>query len=350
MGANRPGRQQGFVLVTALWAIAIVLAIAGAFDTYVTGRLAQAGQLRDHLQSQLDIYSTQQTLRYLLATQRITRGGLTTRLQDAAAARDADGNLLRDPVGGELLLDGSGYRGLGGSCFALQDENGLLAINAFVTTDLKWLLAAHEKDRRKVDELLDSLQDYRDEDTLSRLNGAEADTYRRHGLVPPTNYHLRAPPELYRVWGWSPWLSAHPDYRWWQWLGIGRSVGLNLNTMPISLLAQLPAVGEASAQRFVAMREQAPFRSKDDLVARTGVQLDWPEEKYRFGASNTIQLRLWSKGSRQLWVIALELTPAGLLGPWQQRYNYQTAIEIETDLACKPAGVHLFGQPGVPSG
>jgi type II secretory pathway component PulK len=350
MVGSKPGGQQGFVLVATLWAMAIILALAGAFDAYVSHKLEQATELREGLRDRLDLYSTGQSLRYLLATQRYTLQGLTTRPEQPAEYTDAEGNVRITPVGGELLLDGTAYRGLGDTCFSLQDEAGLVSLNPLIADDLQWLLAAHEKDSRKRDELLASWQDYRDADALSRLNGAEQDVYLQAGIEAPTNYHLRSPGELHRIWGWSSWFQRHPEFRWWRWLGVGRSILLNLNTMPVSLLAAMPGVGEGAARQLVALRRQAPFASIDDFEQRSGLRLDWPEEKYRFGASEQIQLRLWSGGGRQLSVIALELTPGGLLGPWQQRYHYKTAAEIETDLACKPSGVRFFEQPGLPSG
>lgn len=351
MAASSRARQQGFVLVATLWALAIVLILAGAFDAYVSRKLEQARLLRESLHQRLDRYSTEQTLRYLLATQRVTARGLTTRVEDPASYQDADGNVSRAPVGGELLLDGTFYQGLGDTCFALQDEAGLLPVNALAVNDLRGLLAAHQADPRKVDELLDSLQDYRDEDVLSRLNGAEQERYRQAGLEIPTNYHLRSPGELHRVWGWAPWLEAHPEFRWWQWLGIERSSTLNPNTMPASLLQGMqPGLDPTTLERLLAVREQTPFSSLEDFEARSGLQLAWPEEKYRFGASETVQLRLRAHDSTLLSVIALEFTPGGLLGPWQQRYHYRTAPQIETDLACQPSGVPLFEQPGLPAG
>ncbi len=368
--------QNGFVLVATLWALAIVLAIAAGFDTFVSKKLELAIVVKEKLRANLDLYGTEQTLKYLLASQRITRAGLTTRLTDAAAVMTDEGYLLNDAVGGELALDSAPYQGLGNACFSLQDTAGLVGLNSEAPQHLKWLLESVEPDKRSVDELIDTLQDYRDENTRVRLNGAEASAYRKEALPPPSSYHIRAPHELYGVIGWKAWLKNTPGFHWWQWLSISRSVLLNPNTVPESLLGQMPGLSQSAINHWLQQRLTKPFYSYTDLTQRTGLRLAWPEQYYRFVSSRQLQFRLWANDNtfaadenikrvnrkaentasdtdqtiknRQLRLVAIELTPQGIYGPWQQKYHYKTAIKSDTQRTCKKTGVEVFRYTGHP--
>ena len=319
-------RDSGFVLLSTLWVLAIVLIIAAGFDALVEEKIRQAILLKDSLQRRLDEYATEQTATYLLMTQRYTLAGLTTRSENPSTYRTEEGYYLTDPVGGELLLDGTLYAGVGSSCFAIQDQAGLIGVDSDSASDLRWLLSSMSSKRQTTDRLIDNLLDYIDKNDFARLNGAEQDDYRKASLPLPSNYFLRSPNELFRVMDWSEWLADNPGFLWWRWLSISRSVAINPNTLPTSLLRRLPGVDKGSVERVIGQRRQQPYKSVADFNNRSGLQLDWPEEKFRFLASDKVQLRIRSFGSRGLRVISLELTPAGLLGPTQQKYQYETTL------------------------
>ena len=318
--------QAGFVLVSTLWVLAIVLIIAAGFDAFVEQKIGQATLLKDNLQRRLDEYATQETVSYLLMTQRYTRAGLTTRSEDPAAYQTEVGHYRSDPIRCELLLDGTQYAGLGSTCFAIQDQAGLIGLGSASAADLRWLLDSTSSRQQTIDRLIDSLLDYVDKNDSARLNGAEREDYQNRSLPPPSNYFLRSPNELFRVMNWSEWLTGSREFLWWRWLSIRRSAVINLNTLPDSLVMRLPATDRRGLQRMIDQRRERPYRSVEDFDNRAGLRLDWPSEKYRFLASNRVQLHIRSRESRRLTVIGLELTPNGLLGPLQRKFQYETTV------------------------
>ena len=189
---HRHRAQGGFALVLALWAVAIVFALAATFDRYTASRVEQATAIRDRLADRLDLHSTRTTVLYLLGTRRFTLAGLrTAREIEAEAPGRAMGQVQIDPTGDEIALDGRSYHGIGRVRFALQDRNGMIALNAESTARLEGLLGAFGADPQTQGRLLDALADYRDANALKRLNGAEREEYVAAGLEPPPNRNLR---------------------------------------------------------------------------------------------------------------------------------------------------------------
>jgi general secretion pathway protein K len=301
----------------ALGAMVVVLGLAAALDAYVSARVEQATLIRARLQDSLDAYSTRATVFFLLGTQRFTRAGLTTAEEPLAEAGDTARALRIDPVGGELSLDGRVYAGMGRVRFALQDEAGMVALNSASPQRLEGLLMRFDDTEGSVATLLDTLEDYRDGNTLKRLNGAEREEYAAAGLPPPSDRDLRSAPEILQILGWREWFAARPEFRLHAWLSAGRSVAFNPNVVPASLLEWLPGMAPATAARVVDEREREPFRSVPDFKARVDVELPVDDEQYRFFPSDALRLTLWAEGSAHAEVLAIQSTPLDPQAPWQ---------------------------------
>jgi type II secretory pathway component PulK len=301
----------------ALGAMVVVLGLAAALDAYVSARVEQATLIRARLQDSLDAYSTRATVFFLLGTQRFTRAGLTTAEEPLAEAGDTAGALRIDPVGGELSLDGRVYAGMGRVRFALQDEAGMVALNSASPQRLEGLLTRFDDTEGSVATLLDTLEDYRDGNTLKRLNGAEREEYAAAGLPPPSDRDLRSAPEILQILGWREWFAARPEFRLHAWLSAGHSDAFNPNVVPASLLEWLPGMAPATAARVVDEREREPFRSVPDFKARVDVELPVDDEQYRFFSSDALRLTLWAEGSAHAEVLAIQSTPLDPQAPWQ---------------------------------
>ena len=343
----RRRHQHGFVLVLALWAAVIVLLLAGLLDRHVNARLEQARLIRLRVQDELDMLSTRNTVLYLLGTQRYTRAGLTT-TAPGEADPDSDQDALRiDPIGGEIALDGSSYRGLGEVRFSLQDESGLIALNSESQVDLQRVLQVFDADEVRVNRLLDALADYRDSNSLNRLNGAEAPDYAALAEPPPGNMALRSAAEITRVLGWRDWLLAHPGFQVHEWLSTLRVAAFNPNVMPETLLAHLPGMNADKAARIVALRREEPFRALPDFDMRTDIELAWAEDQYRFFPSDTLQLRTWRKGASHANLLTLQLTPLSQHGPWQITSSYRIRQGSQDDAHEAPS--YLFSTRALPA-
>lgn len=323
--------QAGFVLVASLWMIAILLIMAAAFDSYTGGKLNQAIRTKQRLQDQLDRKSTEQTLRYLFATQRLTYSGLTTRSQPRNEYITDEGHVLLNRIGGEIRMDGTVYSGIGNVLFTINDQAGLLSLNSVTNYHLGRVLESFENDRLERQSLLNRLSDYRDPDDFLRLNGAEKREYQQLGMKPPDNDYLRSPLELHNVLGWSNWLDQHQEFDYKRWCSIRILSSINPNTMPAALFRNFPGITAEIADRLLTVRTTEPFRSVSDLIRRSGGFLSMQEEYYIFLPSQRVRISLFNRDSRHVTVIALQFTPLGLLGPWHVGYQYVAEQAIEID-------------------
>ncbi|WP_330970116.1 type II secretion system protein GspK, partial [Lysobacter sp. A3-1-A15] len=297
----------GFVLIMVL-AILVILSLLASTVAVISQRLREEQlQRQRQLQAQIDMASTRATVLYLLASQRMTFGGVTvdervvlsadervsqrgedelislmpvgnelalegspySGLGDIAFAllsadervsqRGEDELISLMPVGNELALEGSPYSGLGDIAFALQDDRGLLGINWTSPAMLQGLVAQAEGDSPAVATLQNLLLDYQDADDLYRLNSAEREQYQSEGRAPPSNRVLATPMELRRVIGWDDALGFLDDAALSDTVTVSRNPRINVNTAPLTVLQALPGVDEAMAQRVVDYRKLQPF-------------------------------------------------------------------------------------------
>ena len=324
-----PRRPHGFVLAITLWLLAGIAIAVALMTLWSLDQVKQARLAHEHLQDELAVSDTLDTLLYIASTRELTLAGLpvATLADDKKALRHLDdlGSLLRDPIGGELRLDGSAYQGLEHTRFAIQDESGLFPMVLPAEVDLDRFLLSQGVPSEQVTRLRDTFLDYTDSDDLNRLNGAERRDYERDHLPPPPNRRLLTPAEISRPMGWSRLppeiLSRLPDRITPYYAG-----AVNLNTMPRELLpAWVPGCPE-TCDRLVEARNQAPFTSGRDLQNRLGILLpgDFAVD-YRFVADNSLRLTLWGTAGAA-WRIHVRLTPlVDKRGPWSILASYPIA-------------------------
>lgn len=320
-------QQRGYILLLTMGFLVVLILLASAIATLTERELAEQARREQMSQDALDEQSTRATVLYLLASQRMTFGGLTVddRLRftqdEARFAEDSEGLVTLLPVGNELRLDGSPYQGFGHLRFALQDARGLLSVNWMLPALRQGLfqqLAVPTRERQALDA---KLFDYQDADALHRLEGGEAEQYLKAELAPPSNRPLRSAFELRRVLGWKTYLAAWDERRLAASLTVERSVALNVNTAtPTSLLA-LPGMTEAAVNRILAARAVAPLISVDEFARVAGSLGVEPDAVMLYpGMAGT--LLLWSEqgGPARLW--HWRLTPIDDGGkPWRIEYE-----------------------------
>jgi|GEM_PF-3779883 len=317
-----PHKQQGFVLAATLWALAIMFVAVGIFNAYVQRKMVLGLQAKAHMEQSLDQISTEQTVLYMLNTLRMTRAGITFKPQNLQAATE-DGFMSTDPVGDEIWVDDTAYQGVGNTYFSIQDATGLVDINAPELTNLEQLLTQLEPNPVMRTRLLSSLTDYIDSDDLIGIGGAEKQDYLAKGMAPPSNDYLRSPAELQRVYTWNEWLKLHPNVDYLHWFGFARSSVMNVNAMSKELLVLVLGLSPDDAERYIIERHTNPVAYIAELGARYRIpeQQDM-EERFRTYPSRLLRLSFWNKGGGQARTISLQLTPNGLLGPWQVDYEY----------------------------
>lgn len=344
---RKPGRRAGtgFVLVVTLWVLAGIAIAVGLMTLWALDAVRGAASERERTLDALAIHGTRDTLLYLAATRAPTRGGqpVDPEPEDARALRLLNdfGAFQRDARGGELRLDGTPYRGLGGVVFALQDEAGLVPLVLPKPELLDHFLAVHGVDPGDVPRLRDALLDYTDMDQLRRLNGSEAREYEAESMPPPPNRQLLLPAEALRVLGWSqlpdPFRGQLPDL-----VSTFYGGAINLNTAPeASLATWIPGCPE-NCRLVVERRNQQPFGSAAEIQALIGATLAGdPMVDYRFLASDWLRITLWGRSGSAVR-IHVRFTPlADQAAPWSILAQYPIVRPTE-HVPAQPTGSDLL--------
>ena len=325
MACNRrnpqhPVRVAGFVLAVTLWILAGIAIVVGLVTIWSVDAVRDAAGDRQRVDDQLAMLGTRDALLYLAATRNMTIAGLpiqplaeaevaTRRLEEFGASR-------REPIGGELRLDGQPYAGMAGSTFALQDEAGLFSLILPQGIGIDRFLATQGIAREQVPNLRDPLLDFMDLDDLRQLHGAESREYKQQSLPPPPNRRLLLPLELGRIIGWrtlpAPQREALAELSTTFYAG-----AINLNTVPAALLSGWLSGCPQACEALEARREQQPFNTSTEVETLLGVRLAGDSAMdYRFAPSEMLRLTLWGQ-SGAAWRIHVRLTAlADKSAPW----------------------------------
>ncbi len=185
-----PGRspslnQRGMALLLVLWILAVLTIMGGAFALSTRRMLDQ---------TQFDQLAAQSVA--------LAEGGVHYAMfmlthPDPLQKWRSDGTVypLRLPAG-ELRI-------------RIYDESGRLDINAVQEPTLRAFFLNMLGDEKAASRFSDVIQDWRDQDSLKRLNGAEIDDYRAVGRLPrPQNRPFLMPDELAGVLGMTPEIFA----------------------------------------------------------------------------------------------------------------------------------------------
>jgi general secretion pathway protein K len=243
-------RAHGFVLAVVLWLLAglsVVAALMGDSALLVAQRVAQ---LRERVAFAQSAYATQAQMQIWLASAQ-------------PRALDYSNGVAT------VMVNNLFYRLEPGSRVAMQDEAGLIQLNTVNRPQLSKLLALCGVEIAKIDSLLDALEDYTDEDNLSRVNGAEQDVYSQAGRLAPRNAPLLSVTEVWQVWGWAAEKKSMTDKGCDKMLsvkglaGLFGSASLNMATAPPMVLRAAGA-DDASVADLIQARN-----NPEEVMARS---------------------------------------------------------------------------------
>ena len=320
---GRSSGQDGFVLVAVL-ALLVVLALLASAVALISQRaVAEAQTEIERFQSDVDMVSTRDTVLFMLSTQRKTMGGLT--VDETRGPTSTGGDILDGPsalpIGNEIRLDNTAYRGLGNVHFSLVDERGLISPNWVAPSVMQRFyeqrgVPAHEWAGLEAKRL-----DYQDPDPLHRLGGAEEDHYLKAGKRPPTNRAMSTPLELRQVMGWDDLLKGLDDEQVLNLFSIGQTSVINLNSASAPVLSLVPGMDAAQAERLVTLRNATPMTSTWDVISLFPATAAF-EDIFVLFSNPSGNLTLWDGrlGAKRLthW----SLTPLDEAGrPWRIDYE-----------------------------
>ncbi|MCU7929645.1 MAG: general secretion pathway protein GspK [Candidatus Thiodiazotropha sp. (ex Codakia rugifera)] len=149
--------QQGIVLVLVLWTLVLLMVIVSAVSSSA------------HTQSTLTHHQMDQTRFRALAEAAFHYGAARAFDPDADLAWKANGQPYSWRFGGREIV------------IKLQKEQDRLDLNQATAQQLDQLLLSIEVDDEIRDRLVGAILDWRDRDSLHRLNGAEDEDYRQAG-------------------------------------------------------------------------------------------------------------------------------------------------------------------------
>jgi type II secretory pathway component PulK len=291
--ARRP--QQGYVLIMVLGALALIAVVAARFAQRIDELRQQTATLQSHAQQRLEMGNALAAALYVVTTRPLGPGGHGPTLEPELRSDD---RVYRLATGGEVQV---------------QDQRGLMPLNAFERPQLGRLLRATGVSAQDVSAWIDVLQDYQDTDTLRRLNGAEAPEYAELGLPPPRNDWLISVRELNRMPWWRDRPAVVEAIR--RVSSTGGQAVLNPNTAPLELLAALlPSALPEQLELFDTLRRRTPFVSGAAAQRATGVALD--RDDYVFHTSPQLRLTVSAAGSPRTLQYNVMLVPGGLQAPW----------------------------------
>jgi general secretion pathway protein K len=170
--------QRGIALVLVLWVLLLLTIITGSFALMARMDTLEANSLLSGTQARLS------------AEAAINLAVLALRDPDEEARMRADGRVYSQMLDG-IVVEVSAI-----------DERGKLDINASNELTLVTLFTGHGMELTDAEFLAAAVMDWRDEDELERVNGAEEDAYGAAGLqVGPANRPFMMTEELLQVIG-----------------------------------------------------------------------------------------------------------------------------------------------------
>lgn len=258
LGSNRPG----FALVAVLLVLAL-LGLVGAEFSYsmrleaTAVRAYKEGILATHLAEA----AVEQAIREIVA-------------ESAFVAPDRDGVLTfftRARTSIPRLPRTNVPLGPGQFSYRITDEEARLNLNTSPPERIDRLLQSLKLEKTARDEIVDSIQDWRDGNEEHRLNGAESDDYYLKLPQPyrARNANLESVTELLQIRGVTPALFYGADEN----PGLAdfvtvKSLGqVNLNTASTPVLRAM-GLAEAEIAEIVQARREAPYATVGRFAGR----------------------------------------------------------------------------------
>jgi Type II secretion system (T2SS), protein K len=289
-------QQRGYVLIMVLGALVLIALVAARFAQRIDELRSQTITLQAQAQQRLAMGNAMAAALYLVTTQTLGPGGVGPPIGEPLLF--ADNRLYRLPDGGEVQV---------------QDDRGLLPLNAADRAQWRQTLARLGVGPADADAWIDVLQDYQDTDSLKRLNGAEAPEYVALGLPPPRNDWLISVRELNRL---PLWRDRPTVVEAIERIGsTSRFLVYNPNTGSLELLGMLlPAATPEQLELFDTLRQRAPFASAASAQRATGLPME--REDFVFHLGRQLRLTVSAQGARRALQYNVTLVPGGSEAPW----------------------------------
>ena len=299
--------NKGSATLLTLFLAAVIITVGIAFNWLVKEHMKASEALKIKSESILKARSAYDTLIYLLLS------GSLSRREVRVDASEEISPLTRIPVDGQkvsLAPDVS---------IQVQDSNGKLSLATVDRTAMERLIRTIGG-REVSSSILDSYLDWVDEDTLSRLNGAEEFYYRGQGLPPPRNYAIQFKDELQWVKGMDGELYGKLE----PYFTILPATGFNPNTAADPVLKAYLNIDEDSLKPLKEFLSRGNVGSDVQLFALTGRRISSGAELGHFFPSMFFEIKVSVGAPKNIYTIQ-----AGLDMRQKARTPYEVLYWIE---------------------
>jgi type II secretory pathway component PulK len=326
-----PDARAGFVLPSVLFVVAMLTLVFLVAIQSLNSLAEETRRATSRVQFEQSALSLEAQAAFLAATRPLAPAAI---LQGWAPTADT-----------LLALDGRPYVAAPNLTLSVQDEGGLINLNALTQPAMANLFAALGANAAWRPVMVDRLSDYMDADDIKRPNGAEADDYLRAGLPPPPNAALRRRDQVIGVMGWR---EAVPSANWRGFrdnvTADPVSVAVNVNTAPAAVLEVLYGLSPAQASAAIARREAAPFTTLEELGHASGVALVGDADRVYTFPNGRFALRVQDRASGWAYRSRLLLSPEDSVRPFWVVEPAFSALSA-TEKAPVPAHAAPFPDP-----
>ena len=316
------GGTQGFVLVATLWALATLALLAAYVTDVMSTDVEHAFAQQRQFRAELERRSTEATVIYLLATNRMNHRALILEDEQRFHANAERVARLPDAGEAELHVTGTVYAGLGSTRFSLQDESGLVSVNAPRFSLFAAVLRSTGMSSADIQTMVARVEDYIDVDDRQSPDGAERSDYHQHGEPPPPNWIMASPMELSMVLGADELIDTAQWKRLRPLLTVRPVNGYNFNTMHPEILAALLDLDRRGTEGVLDERTKRPLTRLSQIAMLSGKHLDIDELEIAMLPSRFQRISLWHENGGPRVVVGVELTPLGERAPWRKDYRY----------------------------
>jgi len=246
--------KKGFAFSITMWIIASLLFATVVILRFAKEEVGLSQGLNDKIKTQLTAQSVFEALKFYVPTADYTLTSLKNSLLQET----------QYPFPTEMVLDGREYNVTQKIQLSIKDTSMMLNVTYDSSTMIAKALT-REKEEELSAVLKDSLEDWRDEDNLVKVNGAEENTYRSLGQrikVRNTNA-IQDIHELQMIQGFDELNSSLIESN----LYYGRGTSVNLMLMDNRrYLSTLLGVDEAFMQKLLELRESEPLKFRKTLA------------------------------------------------------------------------------------
>lgn len=327
--SNSARRQaRGFILALTLWIIALFGLGVAAINTWVSMAIENARTLKARVDDELALSNAKNEIVYVVGTRpRTSRGIEVGTDQDRPSVDDMISSMTTSLESSRYIaLDRRPYIMADDSehYIQIQDGRGLINLNRIAPHLLRRLLALYDAPEALRNQLPDTLQDWIDEDDLTRLAGAEKSDYERYERLPPTNARLVTPMEAQNILGWDQIPELWEDDLRSPIFSTCQTAGFNPNTAPVaSLLTHMPGLTEDAAEYVAQQRNVKSFRSGRDFMEASNVSV--PNEAFFFGTTpgNCVIVDFVNRETNERTRLSLTIDGRSQNQPWQVDYVFR---------------------------